>query len=83
MNFNLQDHPVLHARRTSLLCAGGRRLPRQRRPGAGSRRSIPSERNDSTAFGEDTQRGYNQMAFFGSVDFDIIPKVLTITGGTR
>ena len=29
------------------------------------------------------QRGYKQTAFFGSVDFDLIPKVLTMTGGTR
>ncbi len=36
-----------------------------------------------TAFGEDVRRGFNQTAFFASVDFDIIPKVLTITGGTR
>ena len=28
-------------------------------------------------------RGYRQFALFGSVDFDIIPKVLTVTGGTR
>ena len=40
-------------------------------------------RNDNTAFGEDIQRGYNQTAVFASVDFDIIPKVLTVTGGTR
>jgi outer membrane receptor protein involved in Fe transport len=38
---------------------------------------------DNTAFGEDTQRGYNQEAAFVSLDFDIIPHVLTITGGTR
>jgi outer membrane receptor protein involved in Fe transport len=35
-----------------------------------------------TTFGEDTQRGYRQVAFFGSVDFDILPN-LTLTGGTR
>jgi iron complex outermembrane receptor protein len=29
------------------------------------------------------QRGYRQTAFFTSIDFDIIPKVLTITAGTR
>jgi outer membrane receptor protein involved in Fe transport len=43
----------------------------------------PNTRNDSTAFFEDVTRGYKQYAFFTSVDFDIIPKVLTITGGTR
>ena len=39
--------------------------------------------NSNTAFGEDVKRGYEQTAVFTSVDFDIIPKVLTITGGTR
>jgi outer membrane receptor protein involved in Fe transport len=39
--------------------------------------------NSNTAFGEDAQRGYTQTAFFTSVDFDLIPKVLTLTGGTR
>ena len=43
----------------------------------------PTTRNDNTNFGEDMARGYKQTAFFMSVDFDIIPKVLTITGGTR
>ncbi|MGH8304631.1 MAG: TonB-dependent receptor domain-containing protein, partial [Steroidobacteraceae bacterium] len=39
--------------------------------------------NTNTAFGEDEQRGYKQTALFTSVDFDIIPKVLTVTGGVR
>jgi iron complex outermembrane receptor protein len=39
--------------------------------------------NSNTAFGEDDMRGYRQAAAFASVDFDVIPKVLTITGGTR
>lgn len=43
----------------------------------------PSMRNDNVAFGEDLRRGYKQTAFFTSIDYDIIPKVLTITGGTR
>ncbi len=43
----------------------------------------PSTRNDMTNFGEDMQRGYKQIAFFGSADFDLIPKVLTLTAGTR
>lgn len=43
----------------------------------------PSLRNDNTAFGEDVRRGYSQYAVFGSIDFDLIPKVLTLTGGTR
>jgi iron complex outermembrane recepter protein len=43
----------------------------------------PTTRNDNTNFGEDVKRGSKQTAFFTSIDFDIIPKVLTITGGTR
>ena len=39
--------------------------------------------NSNTAFGEDEQRGYKQKAAFASVDFDLIPKVLTVTGGVR
>jgi hypothetical protein len=38
--------------------------------------------NMNTAFG-DAQRGYKQLAFFASVDFDLIPQVLTVTVGTR
>jgi outer membrane receptor protein involved in Fe transport len=43
----------------------------------------PGVQNDNVAFFEDTTRQVKQTAFFGSVDFDIIPKVLTITAGTR
>ena len=34
----------------------------------------PGVQNDNVAFFEDTQREYKQTAFFGSVDFDIIPE---------
>jgi iron complex outermembrane recepter protein len=43
----------------------------------------PTQRNDNVAFGQDLERGYKQLAFFTSLDFDLIPKVLTLTGGTR
>jgi iron complex outermembrane recepter protein len=43
----------------------------------------PGVQNDNVSFFEDTQREVKQTAFFGSVDFDIIPKVLTVTGGAR
>ena len=45
--------------------------------------SNPATRNDNVAFFNDVQRGYKQLAFFTSLDFDIIPKVLTVTAGTR
>jgi iron complex outermembrane recepter protein len=51
-------------------------------PIAGSTMNIPGQRGPAVAFGEDTQRGYKQVAFFGSADFDILPN-LTLTGGTR
>ena len=51
-------------------------------PIAGSTMNIPGQRVSTVAFGEDTQRGYQQLAFFGSADFDILPN-LTLTGGTR
>ena len=40
-------------------------------------------RGDNVGFFNDVQRGYRQRAFFTSVDFDIVPKVLTVTAGTR
>ena len=43
----------------------------------------PGTRNDNVAYFNDIQRGYRQTAFFTSLDFDLIPKVLTVTAGTR
>jgi outer membrane receptor protein involved in Fe transport len=43
----------------------------------------PGVQNDNTSFYQDTVRDTKQTAFFASVDFDLIPKVLTITAGTR
>ncbi len=43
----------------------------------------PGVQNDNVAFFEDTQREVKQLAEFASVDFDIIPKALTITYGLR
>src|SRR5262249_29477650 len=43
----------------------------------------PTLRDDQVAFGEDLRRGYKQTAAFTSIDFDLIPKTLTITAGTR
>ncbi len=40
-------------------------------------------RGDNTGFFNDLERGYKQYAFFASLDFDIVPKVLTLTAGTR
>jgi outer membrane receptor protein involved in Fe transport len=48
----------------------------------GSTANQPGLEPGNTAFGEDTQRGYDQLAFFGSADIDILHN-LTVTGGTR
>jgi iron complex outermembrane recepter protein len=52
-------------------------------PWPGAPANDPNVRNSQTGFFDDVQRGYKQKAVFGSIDFDIIPKVLTVTGGTR
>ena len=52
-------------------------------PAPGSSVTDPGIRNDNVAFFNNVQRGYRQLAFFASLDFDIIPKVLTITAGSR
>ena len=52
-------------------------------PAPGATVSNPNTRNDNVAFFNDVTRGYKQRAFFASVDFDLIPKVLTLTAGTR
>ena len=43
----------------------------------------PTPRAGAVGFWEDVHRGYKQTALFASVDFDLIPKVLTLTAGTR
>jgi iron complex outermembrane receptor protein len=52
-------------------------------PAPGTTVVDPNIRNDSTAFFNDVTRGYTQKAAFMSLDYDLIPHVLTITGGTR
>src|SRR5215472_18710163 len=43
----------------------------------------PGVQNDHVSFYQDQVREYKQLAFFASVDFDLIPKTLTVTAGTR
>jgi outer membrane receptor protein involved in Fe transport len=52
-------------------------------PPPGSTATEPGVRSDNDAFLDDIQRGYKQYAFFGSADYDLIPKTLTVTAGTR
>jgi outer membrane receptor protein involved in Fe transport len=43
----------------------------------------PGVQGSNTSFYQDTQRTTKQTAFFLSVDYDLIPKVLTVTLGAR
>lgn len=52
-------------------------------PWPGTPANNPSVRNPDDGFFDDVQRGYKQKAAFGSIDFELIPKVLTLTAGTR
>jgi outer membrane receptor protein involved in Fe transport len=52
-------------------------------PRPGQTANDPNERSDNVGFYDDTQRTIIQRAAFGSVDFDIIPKTLILTAGTR
>ncbi len=83
MNFNYKSIPACNPANLSAALGGGPACLADVRPNPASTTNDPSIRSDSTAFGEDTQRGYNQEALFGSADYDIIPNELTITGGLR
>jgi len=52
-------------------------------PTSGATPNNPNVRPPDDAFYDDVKRGYNQIAGFGSVDVDIIPKTLILTAGTR
>jgi outer membrane receptor protein involved in Fe transport len=83
MNFLYKNIPSCTPANLSVALGGGTPCAANVGPAAGSTASTPGVRNDNVAFGEDVQRGYKQTAAFGSLDFDIIPKVLTVTAGTR
>ena len=84
MNFNYMQIPQCDPANLAISAAGGPDCVAAVGPIPGFYARDPHVREGTnTAFGEDVRRGYEQTAFFASVDFDIIPKVLTITGGAR
>ena len=83
MDFNYKTIPSCTTANLTTALAGGAPCVANVTTAPGSTATDPGERSDSTAFGEDVQRGYKQTAVFGSVDYDLIPKVLTVTAGTR
>ena len=52
-------------------------------PRPGQTANQPGLRNSNTAFFDDYQRTFIQKAAYVSLSYDIVPKVLTITGGIR
>jgi len=84
MDFNYLPIPQCSAGNLAISNAGGPDCLSAIGPVPGYYATDPSLRETGgTAFGEDAQRGYKQTSLFTSIDFDIIPKVLTVTGGTR
>jgi outer membrane receptor protein involved in Fe transport len=84
MNFNYLAIPQCSAANLTASQNGGPDCVSAVGPLPGNFATDPGLReNSDTAFGEDVERGYRQTAVFTSVDFDLIPKVLTLTGGTR
>jgi iron complex outermembrane receptor protein len=82
-NFEYKTIPSCNPANLATAIAGAQPCLANPRTFPGAEVSVPGIRDDNAGFGEDVKRGYTQLAFFGSVDFDIIPNVLTITGGTR
>ena len=84
MDFNYMPIAQCTPANLAISLAGGPDCVEAVGPVPGYYATDPSLREGTnTAFGEDVQRGYKQLAFFGSVDFDILPKVLTATYGIR
>ena len=84
MDFNYKTVPACReGNNLANALAGGAPCFGNDEPFPGSTTNEPGPRPDNTGFGEEVQRGYDQTALFGSVDYDIIPEVLTVTAGTR
>ena len=84
MNFDYLTIPQCSPANLAIALAGGPDCLSAVGPVPGYFASDPGLRvNMNNGFGEDLQRGYKQYAFFTSVDFDLIPKVLTLSAGTR
>ncbi|MEI9994382.1 MAG: TonB-dependent receptor [Rhizomicrobium sp.] len=83
MNFNYKTIPSCNPANLTAALGGGPVCVANVRTAPDSTANFPGIRSDATAFGEDTQRGYDQTAFFASADYDVIPDTLTVTAGTR
>jgi len=84
MNFNYLSIPQCDPANLAIANAGGPYCLSAVGPvpGTWSQQASPIV-GENNAFGEDAQRGYKQTAVFASLNFDLIPKTLTVSGGTR
>jgi len=73
----------LHHSRAGRLAYGTSPIFAPVAPPPGATSNNPNVRPSGDTFFDDITRGYKQKAAFGSVDFDVIPKKLTLTLGTR
>ena len=84
MDFNYKTIPSCdEGNNLAISQGGGQVCVGNDQTGPGTTANRPGIKDDMVGFGEDVQRGYDQTAAFGSLDFDIIPNVLTVTAGTR
>ena len=83
MNYNYKTIPSCTQANLANALAGGASCVANVSSLPNTTANSPGPRGDNTAFGMDTQRGYKQVAFYGTVSYDILPKTLTISAGTR
>jgi iron complex outermembrane recepter protein len=84
MDFNYLAIPQCDPQNLRVAEAGGAACLSAVGPVADAFANDPSTREGMrNAFGNDIQRGYKQLAFFGSADVDLVPNVLTLTAGAR
>ncbi len=74
MNFNYKSDPSCTPANLAASDAGGDPCVGNVETNPKSTASEPGIRGDTTAFGEDLQRGYKQTAIFGSFDYDLLPE---------
>ena len=83
MNYNYKTIPSCTSANLAAALAGGAPCVANTSNVPNTTSNSPGQRGDNTSFGMDTQRGYKQVAFYGTVSYDILPKVLTVSAGTR
>jgi iron complex outermembrane receptor protein len=82
-NLNAKTIPDCTSTNLAAALAGGPPCVADVGPPPGVTSNDPSVRGANTNFGLDTNRGYTQTALYASLDYDIVPQVLTVTAGSR